>query len=198
VGLSGYLNLAFASAVGGDDQSIQFSTGGRTVAFTLPAGTTQPLFGQSSTLMFSTGTVAGNLTVSATVMAGSANVTPSPAPAQSGAIAKAVPVLTAASLTRVTGGINVSITGFSTTRDMTSATITFNPATGSTVTSAPITVQLSNVFTTWYSSAASIAVGSTFTITLPFTVTGNTNAIGSATIIMTNSQGASQPITAMP
>lgn len=198
VSLSGYLNLSFSSAVGGDDQSIQFSTGGRTVAFTLPAGTVQPLFGQSSSLAFSTGTVAGNVTVTATVTAGSANVTPSPAPSQSGAVAKDVPVLTAASLTRVTGGLNVSITGYSTTREVTSATITFNPAAGSTVKSAPLTVQLSSLFTTWYSSAASTAVGSSFTITLPFTVTGNTSAIGSATIVMTNSQGASQPITAAP
>jgi hypothetical protein len=198
IDLSGNLYLTFASAAGGDDQSIQFSTGGRQASFTLPAHTTQPLFGQSSTLMFSTGTVAGNLTISATVTAGTANVTPSPAPSQTGAVAKGVPVLTAASLTRVTGGINVSITGFSTTREMTSATITFNPAAGSTITSAPITIQLANVFTTWYSSAASTAVGSTFTITLPFTVTGNTAAIGSATVVMTNSQGASQAITALP
>ena len=197
VDLSGFLNLAFASAVGSDDQTIQFSTGGRQVAFTLPAGTTQPLFGGSSSVAMSTGTVAGSITVSAAVQAGTASVTPTPVPSQTGTIAKAVPVLTSATLTRVTGGINVSITGYSTTRDMTSATITFNPATGSTITSAPITVQLSSAFTTWYSSAASTAVGSSFTITLPFTVTGNTNAIGSATVIMTNSQGASQAITAM-
>lgn len=168
------------------------------MAFTLPAGTVQPLFGQSSTLAFSTGTVAGNLTVTGTVTAGSANVTPSPAPSQSGAIAKSVPILTAASITRVTGGLDVTITGYSTTREIASATITFNPAAGSTVTSAPITVQLASVFTAWYASAASTAVGSAFTVTLPFTVTGNTNAIGSASVTMTNSQGASQPITATP
>ena len=198
VDLSGQLTLSFSSAVGGDDQSIQFSTGGRTVAFTLPAGTVQPQFGQSSTLTLSTGTVAGNLTVTGTVTAGSAIVTPSPAPSQTGTVAKGVPVLTAATMTRVTGGLNISITGYSTTRDIASATLTFTAATGSTVTSAPLTVQLSSVFNTWYASAASNAVGSTFTITLPFTVTGDTNAIGSATITLTNSQGVSQPITATP
>ena len=194
--LSGRLTLSFGSSVGADDQSIQFSTGGRTASFTLPAGSSQPLFGQNSTINYSTGTTAGNLTIQATVDAGSANVTPTPAPSQTGAIAKLVPAITSTSLTTVSGGLNVSITGYSTTREIVSATLTFNPAAGATVKSAPITVQLATAFAGWYSSAASTAAGSAFTITLPFSVTGNVAAIGSVTVTLTNSQGASAAATA--
>ena len=39
--LAGKLTLTFSTTSFGDDSSIQFSTGGRTVAFTIPAGSTR-------------------------------------------------------------------------------------------------------------------------------------------------------------
>ena len=195
--LTGTLTLTFASSVGVDDPTIAFSTGGRTVGFTIPAGSTKATFGQESTLALLTGTDAGTITIAASIQVAGVDATPSPAPQIVTQIAKQVPVITSLSLAPVTGGVEVTIAGFSTTRDITTASFTFNPAAGSTLTSSTQTANLSSTFTSWYASAASAAFGSQFTIAIPFAISGSVSAIGSITVTVSNSQGASSPVTAV-
>jgi len=194
--LTGSLTLTFASAVGVDDPNIAFSSGGRTVAFTIPAGSTQATFGGTANLALLTGTVAGTITIKANIKSGGADVTPNPAPQLTTAIAKSAPVITAATLTKVTGGVSVGLVGFSTTREITQATVTFTPAAGSNLTASTQTINLGSTFSAWYQSAGSNAFGSQFTIAIPFGIAGDVNAIGSVTVTLTNSVGTSQPVTA--
>ena len=65
--VSGTLTLSFNSDSFADDPNIQFATGGRTVAFTIPANTTDALFNGSKQVQFQSGTVAGVIKVSAVV-----------------------------------------------------------------------------------------------------------------------------------
>jgi hypothetical protein len=196
VDLSGSLTLTFTSTVGGDDPSIQFTTSGRTVSFTIPAGSTQAVYTQNQQLLLSTGTVAGTITIKATVQAGSSDITPSPAPQASTSVPKLAPVITSASLKKITGGVTVSFAGYSTTKELTQATLVFNPASGGSLTGTSVTVPLTATMSAWYQSAAAAAFGSQFVVTVPLTVQGDVSAIGSVTVTVTNTQGNSAPITA--
>ena len=160
--LSGLLTLTFASAVGVDDPNIAFSSGGRTVTYFIAAGSTQATFGGSANLAVLTGTVAGTITIKASIKSGGADVTPSTAPVISTIIAKAAPVITAATLTKVTGGVSLGLIGFSNTREITTANVTFVPAAGSNLTASSQTVNLAATFSAWYSSAGSNVFGSQF------------------------------------
>jgi hypothetical protein len=192
--LSGTLTLLFVSAVGGDDPSIQFSTGGRTANFTIPAGSTTAAYGTASQLLVSTGTVAGTITVSSTLSTGLTVITPNPVPQISTTISKLPPVITGVTLKAVTGGVAVGISGYSTTKEATIATLVFNAASGATLSAAPINVPVSSVLSTWYSGTAAASFGSQFLITIPIAVTGTVTAIGSVTVTLTNTMGVSAPV----
>ena len=76
--VTGVLTLAVNSNVFAADPAVQFASGGRTVAFTIPANTTTAVFANNANnVQFQTGTVAGNISFSASFVAGSGvNVTP--------------------------------------------------------------------------------------------------------------------------
>jgi hypothetical protein len=196
--LSGSLTISFTSAVGGDDPSIQFSTGGRTVSYTIPAGTTTAVYPQNAQLLLSTGTVAGTITVQATLQVGASDITPTPAPQAATTVPKQVPVITSVTLKKTStgGGVTVTIAGYSTTKELVQATLQFNAATGSTLSAAPIVAPLSTVIAAWYQSAAAAAFGSQISVSIPISVSGDISAIGSVTVTLTNTQGNSAAATA--
>ena len=174
-----------------DDPAIQFASGGRTMTFTVPANTTT-----FPAVQISSGTVAGTITIAVTLTAAGANVTP-PNASTTIVIPKSAPVLVAGKvkLVHANGYIEVDVTGYSTTRDMTSATFHLNAAPGASFIATDITVPMSASFTTWYQSAVSGQFGSQFSYAQPFTVVGDTNQIQSVTVTLTNSAGASVSMT---
>lgn len=190
VDLTGTITLTFQSAVGGDDQLIQFTTGGRTVNFTIPAGSTQAVF-SATNVAVQTGTVAGTITLTTTLKAGTTDVTPTPPPAKTIVIDPSAPVLTKVVLNRSSSSIEVLVTGYSTTREITQGTFQFAPTSSANLQTTSVTVQLNSAFATWYQSSASNAFGSQFTLSMPFTVQGDVNAIASVTVTLTNSKGTS-------
>jgi hypothetical protein len=191
--LSGVVTLTFVSnaTVPIDDQMIQFATGGRSFAFTVPANTTA-----FPALQLQTGTVAGTITLTVTLTAAGTNVTPSGATATI-LVPRTAPVISAGKvkLVKLNGYLEVDVTGFSTTRDMTQATFHLNPVAGGSFTSSDFTVNIANLFTTWYQSAASAAFGSQFNYAQTFTVIGDTNQIQSVTVTLANSAGTSVSMT---
>jgi hypothetical protein len=196
--LTGTLTLTFASSVGGDDQMIQFgnSAGGRTAAFTIPAGSTQASFSGSSSIPVLTGTVAGKITLTVTsVIDAGTDVTPNPQTFATITTNPTVPFIQTVTFTQTAGGLMVKVNGFSSSRDMTSGLFHFAPATNATVAQTDVTVSLAAPFTTWYQSSASNQYGSQFTMTVPFTVQGNPAEIVAVTVTLTNSKGASNPAT---
>jgi hypothetical protein len=196
VDLTGSLTLAFASAVGGDDPSVQFSTVGRTVSFTIPAGTTTAVYPQNAQLLVGTGTVAGTITIKATLQSAGNDITPANLTPLSVTVPKQAPVVTSATLKSTTGGVLVTINGYSTTKELTQATLVFSAASGGSLTGGTVTVPLQSTIAAWYSSAAAAAFGSQFTVSIPISVSGSLSAIGSVAITVTNTQGNSAPLTA--
>jgi hypothetical protein len=79
---------------------------------------------------------------------------------------------------------------------MKTATFQFEPAAGATLQTTSFTIDVSALFAAWYSSAASLATGSQFSLTVPFTIGGNVSAIASVSVTLTNSVGASAAVSA--
>jgi Putative Ig domain len=200
----GTLTLAFASSVGGDDQMVRFSSGTCvvngsshtcTTQFLIPAGSTQGSFNGATNVSVITGTVAGTITITAqlTDVAGN-NVTPSPAPTSTLVVNATVPFISSVTFTNpAPGQLNVTVVGFSSTRDMVSGLFHFTSTTGTTLASADITVQLGSPFTAWYTNTASNVFGSEFTLTIPFTYQANAIPVVSVTVTLTNSKNPSNP-----
>ena len=195
--ITGTVTLTFASSGGGTDQTIQFSTGGTTVNFTIPAGSTQASFSGASSVKLSTGTVAGATTLTAAV---TAPIAVASAAVQTFTTNPTPPFISNVSFTTAPGAVTVVVTGFSSTRDMASATFNFAPSSNATINetnnmSNPIlSISVSPPFQTWFNSTTSYATGSGFTLTVPFSVTGNSADIVAVTVTLINSKGASTPV----
>jgi hypothetical protein len=202
--ITGKLTLTFASSVGGDDQLVRFSGGSCVVSgsshtcttnFTIPTGSTQASFGGATSVSVITGTVAGTITITAQFTDVAMNdVTPDPAPTTTLVVNATVPGTPIVKITPTAPGqFNVAVTGYSSTRDMVRGLFHFMPTTGTTLTSADITVDLASAFTAWYSNPASNVFGSQFTVTIPFTYQANAIPFTAVTVTLTNSKGASNP-----
>jgi hypothetical protein len=193
VAITGTLTLTFQAAQGGgDNPEVQFSTGGRTVPFTIPANSTAPI----PTPQLQTGTVAGTITITADLKAAGTDVTPAPVPTQQIVVSAAPPTISATATTTATG-FTVTVTGFSTTLDMSQAVFQFNAASGANLQTTSLTVPLGPLFSSFYQTnpPAMTGKGSQFVYVQPFTVNGS-GAITSVTVTMANTAGTSQAATA--
>jgi hypothetical protein len=163
------------------------------VNFTIAAGSTQATFTGTSSLKVSTGTVAGSTVLTATVPASPFfNATASTTITTN----VSVPFISNVTFSNIAGGVQVVVTGFSSTRDMVSGLFHFAPSSNETISGGgDITVPLSSAFATWYQNSASNAFGSEFTLTVPFNVQGNPVDVVAVTVSLTNSKGVSNPVT---
>jgi hypothetical protein len=175
---------------GGTD--LGFTNGSRTIQFTIPANTPQ------YQLPFSTGTSAGTITITLNVDTTGQAIVVSGSLVLTGQISAGAPsirdVTATASATAST--LTVVVTGFSSTRDMKTATFHFTPAAGASLTATDFTLDVSSIFTAWYANPTSFVTGSQFKLTAPFTIVGNPATIASVTVTLTNSAATSNPATA--
>jgi sugar lactone lactonase YvrE len=144
------------------------------------------------------GTVAGTIQLSVTnVQDGGVSVTPGNSTFDI-QVPQLPPVITGIRVLNVTAaGFDVEITGYSTPRDIKSATFDFGAATGQKLLTVELQPAVNSPFTTYYQSSASDATGSAFVYTQPFNIKqGTVNAVASVTVALANSAGTSQPATA--
>ena len=186
--LTGHLVLSFAADTGPGDSTIQFSTGGRSVDFTIPAGSTDAKFSVPN-IGLQTGTVAGTITVSTQLFSFGVDITPNPAPAQKIRIERAAPVITSAHLVRNGNTLSIQITGYSTPREMTQAVFQFKSSSG-TLTQSQVTIPLDTLFATWFQDLTSARFGSQFLFVQPFNIQGDATAITPDTVTLTNRVGS--------
>jgi len=186
------LTLTFAANSGPDDPTVQFATGGRTAQLTVPAGATTSL--TSVGLQF--GTVAGTITITAQLLAGTQNITPTPAPTRTVVIGSVAPVASSVTATSTSTGFTVTVIGFATSRTMTQAVFTFTPAAGVSLQTTSVTIPVSSLFSAWWASSAATPFGSQFSFAQSFTVTGGTAAVASVSVVLTNGDGSSTPVSA--
>lgn len=195
VAITGTLTLTFRGDDGSDDPAVQFSTGGRTLPFSIAANSTTPVFSVPNVAL-ATGTTAGLITITASFRAGNQDITPNPPPTQQIRIGASPPVITEVRATRSGNTITVTVTGFATSKQMTSAAFTFSPAAGASFQTTALTVQVDPAFSSYFSGASSAGFGSQFRLTQTFTVSGDSNAIASVSVVLTNSRGSSSPVSA--
>ena len=186
--LQGTLTLTFSpSGNSVDDPAIQFSTGGRTLNFTIPAGTTT-----TPQVALQTGTVAGTITVTLTLTAGEVDVTPAGLAPITLVIAPSAPVITSVTFTSNSSGlITVVVSGFSNTRDMDQAEFVFTGTDASHLNSSKVEVPATGLFSPWYSSSDSDQYGSEFTYTQNFQLSKPDSGITGVAVTLANSVGAS-------
>ena len=172
---------SFDNPINRADPRVRFVNGLRVVPFTM-----QPGARQISTQIVSTGTVAGSTTVKlANVRIAGMPVYELPTPRQF-RVARQAPVITDACYVPVTGGLNIVVTGFSTTRQLANATVTLTPASGGTERSMTIDVAGSGY--DYFSTDEAVRNGGAFTLTLPFAIEGgDTN---NASLELTNASGS--------
>ncbi len=159
---------------------------------TVPAGQTAG----ATTVGVQTGTVAGSITITAQLTAAGQNVTPSPAPSTTIQMPATAPVITSVTAAATSSGFTVTVVGYSNTRDMSQATFVFTAASGANLQTGQVSVTLTSTFSAWFGSSGAAPYGGQFTLTQPFTVTGNQQAVTSVAVTLTNSVGTSNSVSA--
>jgi len=177
------------------DPAVQFATGS-TAPFTIAAGSTTADFGGAETVGLQTGTVAADLNLTATLDANGADVTPVTGLLTSGAIEEAAPTIVSVAFDAVSPtGFTIVVTGYSPTRQVNSATFNFRARSGVQLTNPSVSpTTIGGEFATWF--GGSTEFGGLFTLRMPFTISGEQNAIDGVTVTLQNDAGTSAGVTA--
>jgi hypothetical protein len=172
VTLRGTLAMTVDTGSFGADAAVQFSTGGRTVSFTIPAGETRAVFANGSTgIRLQTGTAAGRIVLTPSfVTDGGIVLTPERPAVLELTVPEQAPVVLAARVEASAAAVSVAVTGYSTTRNLTKMEVTIRRRTGKTET---FSFDVGQAAQLWFGSAASLSTGGLFTATAPFTLVGS-------------------------
>ena len=194
--LAGQLSLTFNADSLIDDPAIQFVNGQRIINFTIPAGAVDAVFGASAEgVVMQTGSTSGVIALAASFTLGSYVVTGTSPITQNIVIPAAPPQIRAFQfLDEDSGGFDLSITGFSTTRALNSLTFTFTPSASASLATTTVTVDVSSAFQSWYSSAASNSFGGQFSVSVRFNVAGNLSHLQSVSVTASNDKGTSNAV----
>ncbi|MGB9609324.1 MAG: hypothetical protein ACPL7M_00005, partial [Bryobacteraceae bacterium] len=201
VALRGTLTMTVDSASFGADPAVQFSTGGRVVSFTIPAGQTQAVFANGSTrVKLQTGTAAGRIVLTpAFVAEGGIDRTPASPALLELTVPEQAPVVLAARMEASLTAVNVVVTGYTTTRTLTKLEVTVKRRSGKAET---FTFDVAAAAALWFGSAGSLNYGGLFSATAPFAVAGSTSdrnklleELESVTVKVSNEKGTSEAFT---
>jgi large repetitive protein len=195
VPLTGQVRLSFAPDRFADDPAVLFANGSRAMPFSIPAGQQTADFG-SILAALQTGTVAGTITLEASLSADEQDVTPSPAPRHTIRIAAMAPVISRLELNRTSNGFELVVTGYSTPRQLTQVNIKLTPASGSAIATSDFTLPVDSIFTSYYSGSGSTPYGSQFRLVIPFFVPQGLNGLASVSVTLTNPVGSSNTASA--
>ncbi len=193
IDLVGTMTLAFTPDPGNPQQNpqLQFATGGTVFNFTLPANTTA-----TPAILLQVGTISGTITITLQLTANGINVTPPNLAPVTIVVPRAAPTITALSFTASGNTLTVLVTGYSSTREIQSATFNFKAATGVTLAKSTVTVPATTLFSNWYSNADSVQFGSEFTYSQIFTLSADASQVSGIGVTLTNTIGTSTEATA--
>lgn len=206
VPLKGILTLTQDAGALIADPSVQFATGGQTVAFVIPANTTDAVFSNGSKqIRFQTGSVATAITFTpAFTTQGGADLTPASPTTLQVTVSKSAPRLLAAAVTSTTSnGFTFTISGLTTSRSLKSLDFQFNFTSDVNVSSGKVSMDVSNASLIWFQGATSQAFGGQFNIAIPFTLRVSSGSLSSpidklvsVSVTATNEIGTSTSISA--
>jgi hypothetical protein len=124
---------------------------------------------------------------------------PSPVPSATITIKPSAPVITSVKITNITSsGFQVVVDATTTTRDLTSISLTFTAASGDTLNGSQQTVSLTSASTAWFAATGNASLGKgnvgAVSVTVSFPYNGDPNAIGTVSVTLTNSVGTSPAV----
>jgi len=204
VALVGQLTMSVSGTLPADPAA-QFSTGGRTVSFVIPAGQTAAQFGSQGTQIgLQTGTTASSFTIAPTfaTQAGNVDLTPASPQTLKFSIASAAPTLVSLILTAQSANtLTIQINGYTTPRNLSSLGVQFTTNSGYSMPTSQFTIDLKQISTSFFQGAASQSFGGQFRLNLPFTFTLPTGltlqaVLSSVSVTATNDTGTSNSIQA--
>lgn len=179
------------------DPAIQFSTGDKTVAFTIAANSTTAVFANgAATVKLQTGSTAGTITLTPTFQtsAGASLTAGGGAPLVLN-VPAAVPVVVGAQITSQTAtGVTIAVTGVTNTQTLSNLSFTFTPASGYSLKNSAVSLPVSAAATAFFGSTAAQNFGGQFVATVPFNFNVG-SSVTSVSITATNDQGTSAPLT---
>lgn len=202
VTLRGSLSIIADSTSFGSDPAVQFATGGRVVNFTIPANTTRAVFPTNSTsLRIQTGSAAGAIILTpAFATETGIDRTPADPSVLTLVVPELAPQLVDLRMEITSGGVVFIITGYTTPRNLTKVDLTIQRDKAD---DATFSFDVTANSTIWFNTTGSQGFGGLFSASVPFRITGSPDDVAdlideikSATAIVTNRTGASQPITA--
>jgi len=198
--VTGTLTLTFVpDAVNpSDDPAIQFATGGRQIAFVIPAGTLVARFlgtDKAGPLGFQAGTVAGTFTFDGVLETGNIQM----AFSKTMKMPRQAPTVQAVQ-TSSQNGFSVSVLLSSNSREVTQLSLQFQTTpevrlscgsiSGCQVSGSSVIFDVKTLFDVWY--AADRTFGSLSTLSLPFSIQGAVQ--GKVWVSLRNPQGLSSPL----
>jgi hypothetical protein len=155
------------------DPSVQFSTGGRTVAFTIPANTRAAQFPNgASEVRIQTGTVTAEivLTASFSTQSGFA-LTPSSGQSLRMSVPAVSPQLVGVQVAQRTANTLVlQVRGITTTRSLNRLNFQFKPRSGASLSGGEVGFDTTAPSAAWFNSQPSLQFGGQFTATVTFSV----------------------------
>jgi hypothetical protein len=183
-----------------DPNMVFVSTGTTTMPFTIAANSKTATLGNNGAIQ--QGTVAGTITVTVTsLLAGTENVLPQPAPTQSVTVPRLAPVIEAGSVkieNLTSTGFDVELNAFSTSRDLQGATFVFTAASGSVLTGQlSFQVSYATAAASYFGGSTGLKNGGNCGLTVHFNYSGDTSVIsgGSVAVTLANSVGTSSEVT---
>jgi hypothetical protein len=186
------------------DPAIQFSTGGKTVAFTIPANSTTAVFANGATsVKLQTGSTAGSITLTPSfqTVAGASLTAGGGAPLVLNVPAAAPVVVGAQIVSQTATSLTIAVTGVTNTQTLSHLDFKFTPASGYSLKTSTVSIPVSAAATAFFGSAAAQNFGGQFVATVPFSfnvgsnVAGAVNLMQSVGITATSDQGTSAPLT---
>jgi hypothetical protein len=203
VTLTGTLRLSFTPEPGLNlpagyrDPALLFANGTTALSFTVPAGATSVNLPNNGA--FQVGTVAGTVLVTLAELRQGNTAIPLTGTTSATVRLFSIPPAVVPSSMRLTGNGSqsffVEFSGFSTVRNLQSATIRFIPAAGSQLNGeTTFTVPLNQQAASYFSSSTGLNNGSRFSLRIPFNLSGEFGAIGGVAVTLSNSMGAGNSV----
>jgi hypothetical protein len=180
--LSGQLALSFLpkAEVPVDDVMTRFSSGSRSVSFTIPANSTTAVFPFKVVLL--TGTVAGTVRLAASIDNGPSDMTVALVD-----VLAIAPQITNLEAVRTPTGLDVLVTGYAPARRVTNAEFIFDVKNAGKVI---LSKNVDSDFSSWFHNVVSVVFGSSFSFVQSFSVQGDSTAVEAVTLRLANAQGS--------
>jgi hypothetical protein len=205
--VTGTLTLSMVTAPHGVDPAVQWITGGQTVAFSIPAGTTTAMFsGGRTDVGLQVGTVAGSIAITPTFQLNSGYKFVDSSPDLMLTVPAIPPQLLDAQLQSVTStSFSLNVVGYSTTKQLGNLTFQFTPFAGTTLSASQVQIDVSANALVYYHSPSSQPFGGLFSLTVPIVLSTNQTTtdsllakIQTITVTVSNDQGESPPLVIRP